>query len=247
MTVTAENVTSFALDLPSLGLVGTPTVRVNDQSAIVEDPSAEAVITLRDGRWELSSHESERTGRKKPGVCGPLDDVRRRPQLIVYGTQDSTQTEANRIVAEHMAGVNYRADIHYPVKRDVEVVDEDLTRYSLVLIGNPDSNLVTARVIGELPVRFEPGALVFGQRRYEGEDVGISMIHPSPFNPDQYVVLHAGVTFLGTLAARYLPELVPDYLVYDSGMKRQFGMVLLDERTALDGGFFTQDWSVSNE
>ena len=94
----------------------------------------------------------------------------------------------------------------------------------------------------KLPVSFDDRGLTLGERRFDGEEVGISMIHPSPFDPDQYVVLHAGVTGEGTLSSRYLPELVPDYMVYDSRVRAGHWGPILDNREVLAGGFFGPMW-----
>ena len=111
-----------------------------------------------------------------------------------------------------------------------------------MLIGNPASNKITALVASALPVQFERTALTLRGKRYEGEDIGVSLIQPNPRDPDEYVVLHAGIGHRGTLAARHLPMLAPDYLVYDKRITVQRGDLLLDKRTVLDGGFFGDDW-----
>ena len=97
-------------------------------------------------------------------------------------------------------------------------------------------------MIGDLPVRFEPPAIVFRGKRYEGADVGISMIYPHPRNPAEYVVLHAGVGYKGTLASRHLPRFAPDYLIYDARITQQRGENLLGHRAVLDGGYFDSFW-----
>jgi hypothetical protein len=179
---------------------------------------------------------------KRQGVSGPMDDVLRHPVLIVYGTQDPAQTDANRRVADHFASYDHWAYARFPVAADTEASAADLAAKSLVLIGGPASNRVTADLMGSLPVRFEANALTFRGKRYEGRDLGVSFVHPHPKNEAEYIVLHAGVGERGTLASRHLPQLVPDYLVYDGRITVQRGELLLDKRTVLDGGFFGQNW-----
>ena len=74
--------------------------------------------------------------------------------------------------------------------------------------------------------------------------MGVSLIHPHPLNPHEYLVLHAGGGFQGTPAARHLPELVPDYVVYDRRFAVQRWNMLMDRRETLDGGFFTAEWEL---
>ncbi len=242
LTVKTRNVESFALDLAQLSLRDGTRFTV-DESPIEGPFGAETLwLVKKGGGFAREPAEPSRKGRKRAGVSGPLDDVDRHGRLVVYGTQDPTQIDTNRLVAEHFASFDTFA-ARFPVKTDVEITDAEIDQKSLVLIGNPRSNRVTALLEAALPVRFEPTALTFRGKRHEGEDVGISFIHPHPRNPDEYVVVHAGTSFAGTLASRHLPRFSPDYLVYDGRITVQRGGHLLDRRVVRDGGFFGIDWN----
>ena len=242
VTVKTRNVESFALDLAQLSLRDGAGVTVD--GAAIEGPFSAGMVWLvkKGGVFVRVPEEPSRKGRKRAGVSGPLDDVDRHGRLVVYGTQDPTQIEANRLVAEHFASFDTFA-ARFPMKSDVEITDAEIDQRSLVLIGNSRSNRVTALLEASLPVRFEPSALIFRGKRHEGEDVGVSFIHPHPRNPDEYVVVHAGVGAPGTLASRHLPRFSPDFVVYDGRITVQRGGHLLDRRVARDGGFFGIDWN----
>ena len=243
--VTTRNVTALALDFAAAGARGGGPARVVIDGAPpieVADPTGEAFFVRGEGRWERAPAEPSLSGRKRPGVSGPLDDAQRHPQLIVYGTQDPGQIDANRLVAEHLRAYDTWAAARYPVKADAEVTEEELTGRTLVLVGGPASNRVTALFAGDLPVKFDEKALTLRGKRHEGEGVGVSLIWPHPRDPAEYLVLHAGVTFRGTLYSRHLPRLVPDYVVYDARITAQKGELLMDRRVALDGGFFGERW-----
>jgi hypothetical protein len=103
---------------------------------------------------------------------------------------------------------------------------------------------VTALFAKDLPAQFEANAIVLRGKRYEGEDMAISFIWPHPRDPKEYVVVHAGTTFRGTLASRHLPQLAPDFLIYDRKMTIERGELLLDRRgpAVKEGGFFDDAW-----
>jgi len=58
---------------------------------------------------------------------------------------------------------------------------------------------------------------------------------------DIYYVL-TGNDLWGVMRARYLPELLPDYLIYDAGIEVRTGGKVLGTRTVRAGGFFGPDW-----
>lgn len=242
LEVKTRNLDAFALDLSGV-LQGLENVPMQvDRTRLTAGGSDKRLVLVREGKGWKRGVPPTLAGKKRPGVSGPLDDALVHPQLIIYGTQREDETPFNKAVAEFHAGVSARAFVSFPVKRDVDVTPEDLANHTLVLIGRPETNAVTAQLIGELPVAFEEGAVTVRGKRHEGRDVGVSLIFPSPRSEREYVVLHAGVDFRGTLASRHLPEMTPDYLVYDSRMTVQHGHTLLHKRAVLDGGFFTDDW-----
>ncbi|MCC6554864.1 MAG: prolyl oligopeptidase family serine peptidase, partial [Polyangiaceae bacterium] len=241
--VATRGVGAFALDLGAMGAKG--KVRAVVDGREVELPEAPAIaylVAAEGGGWAAGAEGPSLAGKKRPGVSGPLDDVQRHAQLIVYGTQDAAMTEANRLVAEHMSSYDTWAAARYPVKADVDVGEAELTGRSLVLVGGPSSNRITALFAGDLPVRFEQGGIVLRGERYAGAGVGVSLICPHPRDPAEYLVLHAGIDFRGALYSRHLPRLSPDYLVYDARIAVQKGDTLLDRRAVLGGGFFDASW-----
>ena len=196
-----------------------------------------------DGRWTASGAMPVPAAEKRPGLSGPMDDVRYEPHVFVYGTADPAQTETNRRRAEHDARYFWNdAVIHMPVVADTELTDDDLRSKHLVLYGNPASNRVLHRMKDQLPARWEESAVVFGGRRFEGRSVGISFIYPNPLSPERYVLVHAGVTRRGTWLSAWFPRWVPDFLVYDEGIGAQRGGRLMDGRKVLAGGYFDRSW-----
>jgi pimeloyl-ACP methyl ester carboxylesterase len=239
VVVDVRNASALKLDVEALGAA---QVKVGGKTLGVPQGAAQVWLSKQDGDWTLSDKALDLSGRKRPGLSGPLDLALLKPTIFVYGTQDPTQTETLRQVAQDLARVSPRTAALYPVKADRDLTAQERKTHTLILLGNPRSNKLVAETQDTFGVTFEADALEFKGRRYEGPTVGISMIRPSPFAQDQYLVLHAGVDAVGTLAVRNLPELVPDWIVYDQGMTAQRGDTLLDKRSVLGGGFFGADW-----
>jgi hypothetical protein len=241
--VKTSGVAAFALDARGFAA---DRIDVDGQSLVVPE-GREHVLVKSSGRWAVAAAEPDRRGRKRRGVAGPLDDVLRHPSTIVYGTQDPAQTETNRLVAEHWSSWDHWAGARFPVKADRDLTEAELRGRSLVLIGGPRSNAIVARFADALPVKLTGDAVELGGRRFTGEDVGVSLIHPHPLDEHEYLVLHAGVGYAGTLASRHLPRLSPDWVVYDGRITALRGGELLRDRAVLAAGFFDDGWAVKTE
>ncbi|MFT7581240.1 MAG: poly(3-hydroxybutyrate) depolymerase [Myxococcota bacterium] len=244
LTVDTDNVDSFSILASALPSLAGKAIRLQvDRQRLGEVTlSGDLYISRVNGKWSVLAEPPALNGEKRAGLEGPLRDIWFSPFVVVYGTQDPSQTEANHATALEVSRYNMFTALDMPVKRDDEVTAADLRGRGVVLVGNPASNRWTREAAPALGVGFEPDALTFDGTRYTGEDVGISLIRPSPFDSDHYAVLHAGVGAEGTLAARYLPEFVPDYLVYDKRMTRTWWDKVMGKRDALAGGFFNQRW-----
>lgn len=250
LEVVTRNVSAFTILGDELGeRAGRPQTVVVDGRALGAHTVGEALhLTRATGTWAVAERLERSALTKRPGLEGPLGDVWFGPLVIVYGTRVPAELEANRLTAERMAMHAPWIDLRVPILADVDVQEADLVGRSVVLVGRPATNLLTERVapaLAEAGIRFADAALMIGERRFEGGDVGLSVIRPSPFDPERYLVLHAGLGPDGTLSARYLPELAPDFLVYDSRMREVFGDRILGPREALYGGFFDAAWHIS--
>jgi hypothetical protein len=88
---------------------------------------------------------------------------------------------------------------------DRDFTDEQLKTHHLVLIGRPDSNLLTNRFRDSLPVKFGPRSFKVGDEQYAHCDSGVLAAADNPVNPRFSIVVLAG---LSADATSRLPELV---------------------------------------
>ncbi len=243
--VRTKNVRAITLspDAPRVSSTGEIAYSLDGQDPIRAAAGVPAHFVRTEGRWQ--SGEPQRHGRKRPGLAGPIKDVWYEPLVFVYGTADPRQTAANRRTAEALARYHRGVAVRYPVKADVALTRDDIARRSLVLVGNPDSNAVVAAIAGRLPVQFDGAAIRVGSRRFEGEDVGVAFVHPNPENPDRYVLVVAGNTGWGTLLSTALPEVLPDWIVWDRRIEPARNEIVLGRGEVLGAGWFDSDWRVS--
>jgi hypothetical protein len=126
------------------------------------------------------------------------------------------------------------------VKRDSEVTAEDIEKHNLVLWGDPASNTLIARTVGQLPIQWTAEALTVKGQKYNASTNYPALIYPNPLNEKKYVVLNSGFTFRefdNLNNARQIAKL-PDWAVIDvttPANGRYPGKV-----TA--AGFFSEQW-----
>ncbi|MCL2450818.1 MAG: hypothetical protein FWD17_17890, partial [Polyangiaceae bacterium] len=246
------NAVAFDRD-PSL-LAGAKPVNVFiDQSRVVFQAGEDIELHRVSDAWKAGPPPHE--GSAKQGTTtGPIHDVFHEPILFVWGADDPAQARANEEVAKAWSRVRGGVRVDYPVLSDAEffmrgeAVGND---HALFLVGNARSNRVVRELDPALPIHVDDEGVMVGSQRVAIEDgpadvsqLGAAFIYPNPRRPQRYVVVVEGVSALGTWRSLSLPEMLPDYVVYDRGVATARGMVVLGAATARSIGYFTNDWTV---
>jgi len=218
----------------------------------------ELVVDDGDGTELVFSHESAvapwhkgplaREGPFKQGtVTGPIRDAFHEPLLFVYGASDPEQTRANEEVARQWAAIRWGVTVEYPVMSDAEFFarGEALANAKgLFLVGNAKSNAVVRALEPQLPIRVDGDAIVVGHERFTGRELGTAFIGPNPVKLDRYLVVVEGVDALGTWRSLSLPDLLPDFVVWDDAVAPARGQMILGSGSLRAGGFFTNAWQL---
>jgi predicted esterase len=185
-------------------------------------------------------------------VTGPIRDVFHEPVLFVWGASDPSQARANEETARAWAHVRWGVRVDYPVMSDVEFYanGESLANdHALFLVGNAKSNRVVREFEPSFPIRIEGTDVVIGDRRFSSKtdadrsQLGTVFIRPNPRRPDRYVVVVEGVGPLGTWRSASLPDILPDFVVFDEDVGPASGQLLLAGAKLRAGGSFRMDWS----
>jgi hypothetical protein len=188
-------------------------------------------------------------------ITGPLRDAFHEPLLFVWGAGDPAQARANEEVARAWAHVHPGVHVSYPVLSDDEFFAQGETvanDRALFLVGNAASNRVVRELEPLLPIRVDGADVVVGARRITSSDgthgqLGTAFIWPNPRRPDRYVVVVEGVGPLGTWRSLSLPDLLPDYVVYDEAVMPSHGQLLLGMGRVQAGGYFDSEWRLKSD
>src|SRR5262249_23320585 len=136
---------------------------------------------------------------KVHGFQGPIDDAFTTSFLCVRGTgtpwNDAVQKYADGDLKRFQREWHqfFRGDL--PVKDGVDVNDEDINRFNLILFGDPASNSLIAQVIDRLPLKWNKDSIALNGKSYAAAEHVPALVYPSPLATHRYVVLNSGHTF----------------------------------------------------
>ena len=149
---------------------------------------------------------------------GPIVDAYQRPFLYVYGTMSPNDYENNEIARTTKDVVDKWKTLRnrvVPVKKDIEVTEEDIQNYHLILYGNERSNKIIKQIGKDLPIRFNNEAIVVGDRKYSAYDNGAIFVAPNPLNRNKYVVIYGALTYHGFPYINAVKASDTDYIIFN--------------------------------
>jgi pimeloyl-ACP methyl ester carboxylesterase len=195
------------------------------------------------GRLRLG--EAPASTEKNSRIAGPVNDVFTTPFAIVTGTSASDpemkQLCAQKAEALAAAWKNWQR-VPARVFKDSELTDADAARYSLLLIGGADANLVTRKLADRIPLEVSADHVKVGSRSFVVADARVQLIYPNPLNKQRYVVVVAATSAAGMYFVN--PNEVTngefDFTIQDGRVPGAPGGSAAD--LAVAGGWFNRRW-----
>ena len=217
------------------------TIKIDDSDVKVKG-EREIALAKVGGAWKVEPVRKVIAIHKVHGLQGPIDDAFLDPYLLVRPTgkpwNDAVNQQSLRTLAHFQKqwGKYFRG--HPFVKDDKDVTIADMTKYHVVLFGDPGSNSLMAKVIGKLPVQWTKENVVVAGKTYAAAENFPAMIYPNPLAYGKYVVLNTGLT-------------IPDSEYNgDYGMPRwgDYAVVKVnpgaDTPDLVTAGLFDEDWKI---
>ncbi len=185
---------------------------------------------------------------KNSRIAGPVGDILNTPFAIVTGTAsaDPAMNETIRQKSDTLVAMWQGWQHVTPrVFKDSELSEADAAKYSLVLIGGADANLITRKLADKLSLKVTKDSVVLGNRTFPATDARVQLIRPNPLNAQRYVLViaatsTAGMQFwppLGLRGAQF------DFTIEDghvAGPGQQVELTGTDLWVA--GGWFDRGW-----
>jgi len=170
------------------------------------EPRTTATFIKGADGWQPMNPDRRHAGLEKvPGLQGPIDDVFMEPFLVVTPTGKAQHDRVQKWVEFELSHFQdrwrslFRGELR--TKPDVEVDDDDISKFHLILWGDPSSNQILRRVaaspgaLHQLPIQWTPEQLRVGTRVFSAERHVPVMIYPNPLQPAKYIVINSGPTF----------------------------------------------------
>lgn len=188
--------------------------------------------------------------RKSARLPGSTADFTVTPFAVVVGTSSKDPAMVALCRQKAQAFVDGWRDWqkHEPrVFQDTELRDADMARYSLLLIGGPDANRVTAKLAGRLPLQIATDRVTIDGRPFAATDAAVQLLYPNPLNPERYVWVVAGTSTDGLYFADARPTNLPDWdFVVADGRFPAPGRKASALQTRVVSGTFDSNWRFSD-
>jgi dienelactone hydrolase len=194
------------------------------------------------GKWRQGTPSGLR---KRHDLQGPIDDAFMDGFLFVKPTGSGWNPQTDQWVAGELADAKFQWRRQMRgnalVKSSADVTAADIADRNLILWGDPASNPLIERIVSQLPVKWTKRKVILAGKSFDSTGTVPVMIYPNPLNPDRYVVLNSGQTFMqfGAMSnSRQTPKL-PDWALLDTSVRVQDRVRKKGVRAA---GFFDEQW-----
>ena len=174
--------------------------------------------------------------KNKKGLEGPIYEALSDRVLLVYGTGPEGESTLRQLI--RFSDWGELPDVHFQIRPDSLVTENDMLESHLVLFGDERSNKLIGRMNSLCPVRFEGERAVAGKNSYARDEVAFKCIFPNPLSPNRLVLLNYAEewNYTSNWSFNGVFKLLPDYLIYRKGADKPFGSEVLA------AGFFDERW-----
>ncbi|MFA6132804.1 MAG: NPCBM/NEW2 domain-containing protein [Phycisphaerae bacterium] len=206
-------------------------------------------LAWHDGQVVIGTESRPQGLIKTPQCEGPMSDVCNTPFAVVVGTIAKDPAMRQMCQARADAFARGWGDWQHAQPRmfkDTELTPADLEKYSLLLIGGPADNAVTASLAKDIPLKVGTDFVEIAGRRFAASDAMVKMVYRHPLNPQRYVGIVAGTSARGMyfsgIANSRREEDGFDYWVADGRMPNSDDG-RPEEKVVIAKGFFDDRWA----
>jgi len=215
----------------------------NDKLTTVNDLKGDEILLREDGYVPSSL-------RKTPQLPGPISDFQNTPFMIVVGTI-SSDSMMNRVIEQKAGAIinNWKNWQKYEPrsKKDVDVTEDDLKKYSLCLLGGPAENEVSKKIFERLPFQVTESTITIGGKLFKARDAVLQAIYPNPYNSERYVKIVAATSGAGLYFFDPSSDESSDFdYSIDDGKIPIHSIGATSDKIHIATGFFDCNWKIDD-
>jgi transglutaminase-like putative cysteine protease len=109
---------------------------------------------------------------------------------IVYGSIKEAEENKNAAMFFHETS-GLSTDL---IKKDTEVTPEDLSTKRIILIGRPETNLISKKFEQKFPIKFDGCRASFNGKIYDNPDMGVAQIVENDGIKNSMMIMYAGLS-----------------------------------------------------
>ena len=183
----SENVLAVELTPPA------ELINHNEKVTVVWNVNDIREVEVKEGKITLSDKNYKPTKlNKNPEIEGPISHVTTTPFAVVVGTssKDELMNKLCRMKADEF--INYWKNWQKYEPRvflDTELSESDMKKYSLILYGGSEANLITKKLGDKIPLKISSNKIEISGRIFEAKDACVQILYPHPLNSERYVTV----------------------------------------------------------
>lgn len=156
--------------------------------------------------------------------------------VVIYGRKSNNieENSASAIAAYMYAkfiGERLGKGSPLPCKEDKEVSFQELKNKNLVIFGNPRTSRLLESITAYLPIKIRADRIEVADRVYRGNDLGVIMLAPNPYNEEKFVLLYIALDPFLLRGIQSVDHGPSDYVIFSH-------KALKDDEAILEEGYF---------
>ncbi len=185
---------------------------------------------------------------KNPKIAGMISDIQTTPFIVVIGTtaNDTLMTKLiNRKAQEFISYWKNWQKYEPRVIKDKELTEADMKKYSLILYGSAEANLITKKLGDKIPLKVISEEIEITGRKFPAKDACVTMIYPNPLNAERYVVVIGATSSTGMFFSsnNFSDE---DFVIQDGALPNSY-LGRTREKLCIAHGKFDYNWQINDK
>jgi predicted esterase len=184
---------------------------------------------------------------KTPKIEGNITEIITSPFAIVIGTisKDSLMIKMiNKKSQEFIAYWKNWQKYTPRIYKDIELTDAEVSRYSLILFGDSEANLITKKLSHKIPLKISSREIEIAGKTFAAKDACVQMIYPHPDNPERHILVIGATSGEGMFFCNQ-SNLNYDFIIQDGVIPNK--PELISEKFNIASGIFDYNWQIKND